>query len=579
MKKRSVLFSFLTLILLSDLYSQGERKTAETDVDRSLRHLMAVRYPEAPESRESLLEIGKCGFRAGLGIVGSWTSMTLAQQSLAKTLIEPPQLQTFVTIGRFRVHFDTSGTNEPALLNSAGQRIAGTARMYVDSVGYYFNEVWSFEIDSLGYSAPPFRAGEDFYDVYVQNLGNSLYGETVPFPENPISLGELPARYTTYIRIHRDFQPFFSRGIEGLKVTAAHEFHHAVQLGSYGFWDNRDVFFYEITSTWMEDVVYDDANDYYQYIKFSTGNPRGHFDSPHRSLNVANGFLEYSRAIWGKFIEKRFSKDVMRRSWEFMRRERSLQAINNALMERHSGLREAYEEFSVWNYFTGNRADSVAFYQEARNYPEIRLRDSLQFQEPVSAFMDNVGTESLGSVYFRVFFNARRTLRGAAIVSKTDMASAGNGQLEAFQYVIANAQSDDSYSRINVGSNSFWAKLTRVAVPSDWGVVHSTDSSVLPTSTSDHKVYPNPLYIPGQHWVRFELPEVTDSAASLYIFSSNLELVHARILQPEGNAIRPSYFTWDGRDGSQRFVASGIYVYVLDVNGRRYSGKLTVLKK
>lgn len=58
---------------------------------------------------------------------------------------------------------------------------------------------------------------------------------------------------------------YYTRGINALKVTLAHEFGHAVQLLSYGLWD-EDIWFYEMTSIWLEEAVFDDVNDYYAYI-------------------------------------------------------------------------------------------------------------------------------------------------------------------------------------------------------------------------------------------------------------------------------------------------------------------------
>jgi len=80
-----------------------------------------------------------------------------------------------------------------------------------------------------------------------------------------ISGTQIPERWTSDIDIDNDFigSKYNAKGIQALRVTAAHEFHHAIQYG-YGWWGER--YPYELTSTWMEDVVYTDVNDYYQYL-------------------------------------------------------------------------------------------------------------------------------------------------------------------------------------------------------------------------------------------------------------------------------------------------------------------------
>ena len=54
--------------------------------------------------------------------------------------------------------------------------------------------------------------------------------------------------------IDNDFTSYFSSGINGARVTVAHEFHHSIQGGNYIF-RPEDTFFYEITSTAMEEFV------------------------------------------------------------------------------------------------------------------------------------------------------------------------------------------------------------------------------------------------------------------------------------------------------------------------------------
>lgn len=539
-----------------------------------INRLERLKNPSGIDSVDSLWsELGKCGFRLSFDVVGIWQSLHLEQQSRIFELLQPTQMQKDTVIGRFRIHYDTTGFDEPALLDNNNQRIPGSARAYIDSVGFYFNQVWSYEMDTLEYTAPPIQLGDLYYNVYVENLGPSLYGETRFFPD-PINPGQTPPRYTTFVRIHNDFQPFFSKGIEGLKVTAAHEFHHAIQVGSYGYWGS-DIYFYEITSTWMEDAVYDDINDYYQYIRTISGMPRGHFDTPHRSLNVANGLIEYSRAIWGKFVEKRFDRSLMRRTWEFMRQQASVAALTMAFSERQSNLREAYNEFAFWNYFTGNRSDTVNFYTEANNYPEIRLEDTLEFLSPLTVFSSPTGSESLGAAYYLLFLNSQRSISTSPIVVKNNIDEAGNGVAERFQYIIRTDGGDDSYVRFQVDNNVYWTKIGGVTNPADWEIllpgVKVISSRVL--------VYPSPFYVGQDPWVRFEVPDENSSEGSIYIFTSGMELTFSENQNLGYSPLRSRFFTWNGRSHNKDLAASGVYFYLLEVNGHQYTGKFVLLRK
>ena len=43
------------------------------------------------------------------------------------------------------------------------------------------------------------------------------------------------------MNIDNDFQ-FFTARVDGLRVTIAHEFFHAIQFGAYGYW-STDLYF------------------------------------------------------------------------------------------------------------------------------------------------------------------------------------------------------------------------------------------------------------------------------------------------------------------------------------------------
>lgn len=513
----------------------------------------------------------KCGLNLTFDVIRSWEYFTAQQREIVSALLSPPQLQSDTVIGKFRIHYDTSGIHEPALLDANGERIPGTFRAYVDSAGRFFNEVWNIQIAGLGYQAPPLLTSPEAYDVYIVNLGSSFYGRTVPHP------GQTPPRYTTYIEIHNDFKGFFSSGVNGLKVTAAHEFHHAIQLGAYGYWGN-DLYFYEITSTWMEDVVYDEVNDYYQYIQGRSGSPRGHFQDPEISFNVSNRIIEYSRAIWGKYVEKRMHRNVMRRTWEHMRIQPSLPSLDLALNEFGSSLREAFIEFSLWNYYTGVRADTVQYYAEGRNYPPIRIRqDSWEFVRPQAVFTGTFGVQGLGTGYYRW-----RELVGidtvyvVPMISNVSIADAGNGISAPFQYIIrTDPPGDDSYTRLEVQENVYWVKLQGSGDPSNWRFVHS----VRQTATADLLVYPNPFQVPEHRWIRFQIPQSPTARATLYVYSSSLELAYRAELNIERSTITPPFVAWDGRTSNGEYASTGVYFYVVAVGDQQHIGKFSVIRK
>jgi hypothetical protein len=345
---------------------------------RSIKHPSVQYLPSDGSTRDR-----KCGFGIQTEVVNRWKEFSAAQQAELSLLMMVPATQADTIAGHFHIFFDTSGPNEPALLDSAKQRIAGTARAYIRNVAQIFNHVWDVEVDQMGYSAPPFESGQSYYNIYVQNI--DAYGDTWT-TDTQINGSDVPPRFRSYIIIDNDYQGFDTPGINGLKVTAAHEFHHAIQIGSYGFWDS-DRYVHELTSTWFEDVVYTEVNDYYNYIpdffnRFSGG----------LSFN-SSAYGGYERCVWAHYLAKRFSPDMMREVWTGMRSQPFLVSMDNVLKEPlwGSNLQTAFAEFTKWTYFTRDHADTVQFFPEGNHYPRFLPLQTTTFY--------NTNSTASGSVY------------------------------------------------------------------------------------------------------------------------------------------------------------------------------------
>ena len=248
-----------------------------------------------PADSPHLLDRAVCGTPVAMDLALNWPRLSKGTREAFASLFQRPSRQRTVTspAGLFKIHFDESGSNAV----SPTDRDSNGVPDYVDEVAVTFDAVWDLQIDQLGYD-PPLSDGDRFFDVYITELApQSVYGWT--WPESFIG-----TTASCYLEIDNDYREviYTSNGLDGLRVTAAHEFFHAVQFAyfadmtSAGWW-------HEITAVWMEDVAYNDVNDYYQYIPFF-------FESPTASLDSDNNFTGFSilaplssRITWTTFSE------------------------------------------------------------------------------------------------------------------------------------------------------------------------------------------------------------------------------------------------------------------------------------
>ncbi|MBI4546517.1 MAG: hypothetical protein HY707_00950 [Ignavibacteriae bacterium] len=577
MMKKLIEYIQVILLLLSQCHS-GYAENGDDQKERleTLVRLVEGTHESGMQSTLASEISAKCGLLLAIEIQQNWQLFTDEQKRRLQSFVTIPVLQKNRVIGHFRVHYDTTGSNEPALLDGDSVRIPNTAEAFIDSVGKYFNEVWDYEIDSLGYEAPPFEVAESFYNIYVEELSQRLlYGET--FPLQPPMNTTQPFLYRTHIRIDNDFLRLYSPGISGLKVTAAHEFHHAIQLGRYGYWGS-DPYFLEITSTWMEDVVYDAVNDYYQYIKTPSGFPRGHFTHPDLSFtfscaSCAEVDVPYSRAIWGKFIEKRFSRDMFLQTWKNIRQVRALQALDQALFSVGSSFREAFLEWTIWNFNTGPNSDTIKYYAEGKNYPRIDTNACIEYMHVDRSFADSI--QAISSVYFPVGILAspsqtcQNSPQMMVIISNLNFAEAYSNQRFSFRYDMSDVGNETFKQLVN----GVYVKLN-VPDPANW-----TSQETVPSIVTDVVVYPNPFFLKENKLLKFRLPNTTQQIASLYIFSSSLDRIYSGDLPViELKPLEPGV-AWNARDETNALIPSGIYFFVLTTNDKTYKGKFSVIRE
>ncbi len=537
----------------------GQNRTASGDERTSSRALLQ----QLATGTAVRAEPEKCGLRAISHALSSRQSLNADARVALKTLLTRPSLQTSALRGNFRIHFDTSGTNAPAMLDASHNRIEGTWAEYVDSVAAIARYVATYEVDTLGYQAPPSDGalgGGPEYDIYIMDLGFE-YGETSP-DDDLIAEG---GRSSTFVTIDNDFifvSPPANRGMPALRVTLAHEYHHAIQIGSYGYWPS-EVYFHEITSVWLEDVVYTEVNDYYNYLFAGWGQ----FAHPEVTF-IANDNIMYSRGIWGQYIAKRFGRDAMRHTWEDIRSMRPLLAIDDALRTFYSSsFRLAFGEWTLWNYYTGRRSNAAAYYPEGANFPEI-VETAVDFTPPSRTVPGAI--EPLSGGYYQVI-ESQDTLTLA--LANIDYASALAATLppQSFTYLLNIEPLDASYYSTGAG---IYFKL-QAANASNWWTWTVVNGVVGVPGNPEGVPFPNPFRSDGTSSVYIPSSAVN---GTLSIFTSNMDLVYSRF-QASTVYFGKRVFSWNGMTSDNTPANSGVYIFALRLDDRTLTGKIVLVRK
>ena len=318
----------------------------------------------------------------------------------AKTLGPRPTYlpETFDSpAGHFKIHYSIADSNvvyQPNVItNSFG------VPDYVYWTAIIADSVYDQIINVMGYPAPltddgyP-EGGDARYDIFLRNLPSSVLGQTWP---DSIDYDGDSTQATSFIEIDNDYSflsRYRNRPLDIVRVTLAHEYFHAVQFGMD--WREADFIpvgqnvlfarpWMEMSAVWMEEILYDHINDYYGYLP-------SFFDSTKRSIEKFSGFADlhpYASVVWPLFLTEYFdNNDMIRVIWEkcgelgygndFLAATQSvidsLSGGNGVDTAGTENWATAFREFSLWNYFTGERAPHAPNgigYQEKQFYPAI----------------------------------------------------------------------------------------------------------------------------------------------------------------------------------------------------------------
>jgi hypothetical protein len=515
----------------------------------------------------------KCATPYLLAVHSRWNLLSPQSKEGLSRVMQRPVLQTSTVSpsGRFRIHYDTTGVNQPALI-AAGQDVPNTMNAYIDSVSKVLDYVWIYEIDTLGYDPPPpdgIEGGGPEFDVYVEDLGPGEFGYTDWLDADAIAT-PYNTRYPTFIVIDNDFLGLRTPGMDGLKVTCAHEFHHAIQIGAYGLWSESDFYFNELTSSWMEDVVYTQVNDYYyDVINYFQGfrDSQG-FPLSFSYYNRAS-FAGYERSIFGHFLAKRYGRDIMREIWTGMRSEPFIESARDDFARHATDWNTEFAQFTYWNYFTADRADTVKFYPEGNHYPRFAPNFSATFSGNSSSIMSGAYVLSSSMFEFRL---PQDTL--TAIAANTDFNAAFNQDNSVKQLEVDLTKGELTIPHIAL-ANGYTVGIS-TAEPNKWRTYYTLASTETDIPKVKLQASPNPFRLSEASQLLLPLNGVVGSKATVFFLSSSLTLQYSGdfdVVNQSGNQfiVVPTYVV-------RLRLTSGVYFVVAKSGGNEYTWKVAVIQ-
>lgn len=516
----------------------------------------------------------KCGFGIISEVKYQFNQFNTNQAKIvAEILSRPDRDKNMVSpSGIFKIHYDTTGVHAPNYYPSVQNNI----QLSVDSLAIALDSSYYYEIEILGYEPPPDDEGEggdDRFDIYISNLGSGYYGYTEYDPRDD-------GRYKSFIVIDNKMD-VPTPGINGARVTAAHEFHHAIQVGSYRPPLEGDSYYFEATSTAMEEFVYDTINDYYFYLPT-------YFRNPERRFTYSVGNTGYDRVIWNIYLKEKFERedndltkgfDIIKKSWEIMRNHQrsAIEAISLALAENGLDMKSSYGDFGAWCYFTSYRSQSGYFFEEAENYPLVKPISYYEYQPPKKIYSMSIQPVANNYMIFDLsYLGVNDTL--VSIITNGDIVSAAGDPYPSIEYtysLMTNPEDgavhivNEYYSKIESDVIEY---LTEVSIFNDQIV----EGSTIERGELEY-VYPQPYSYYKHSDISLAIPvkQSSVSNANLNIYTISMNLVYTG--EHEINTGGRRLVLWDGLNNNSQKLSSGIYIYVTETDGQIQKGKLAII--
>ena len=480
--------------------------------------------------------------------------------------------------GNFIFFYETEGNHAVPLDDQNGSGIPD----YVEHAAFAADSSYRHQVERLGFV--DFLQDEP-YEITFRSIG--FYGQTHT------------SGSTTRITVHNNFENFppnthpEGNQIGALYATIAHEIKHAIQFSTNRIFYrdfNKNSTWLEMDATLMEDVVFHDVNDYYNYLmSYNTDINDWDRNSPHnRSIfgnpqNPTPGL--YWHVTWMIYFEEALGMDFWVDVWDVVKESYSnsnsndqisfLNAIQAVLTERNLTLEQEHIINHLWHLASGPSNSRPGFgFEDRMNYPNASIRNTVNLPPDVPAAISEPHIFSFGAHYYDLM-PSNVALGQPSFSLQSEVDGIGLGVLAYFR-----DGSTDVQLAVNPNSNQqflqttwSWSDLVDLKL-----VVVNTNrnessgyelqvASTIPDEDSISQNYPNPFNPTTR--IEFSLNDTKDVKVEVYdrIGRKVSTLINDRL-----NAGFHSV-TFDGTG-----LASGVYFYRIVTDQQAITKKMVLVK-
>ncbi|MDB5049364.1 MAG: hypothetical protein JWO30_2435 [Fibrobacteres bacterium] len=451
--------------------------------------------------------------------------------------------------------------------------------VYVRKLQEYFEAARAYYIGTLGMLAPVSGVLSVQYSVSasmnrkfpvdVVDVGTAdpdFAGETyaVTYPPNQLSItfeNDFICRTSLDAqgRIHGDsIKSILSGNVVhnyarewemGIKVTAFHEFYHAVQFTyipnprTYHAW-------YEISATGMEERNAGEVDDYLQYLPCVLYN---HATVPLNSTlqGPCTHYPMYGQSIFHQYLSKALDSAFDVRVWEQLNRNGDAlkDGLETAFAKYGQSMASLYPDYAAQLLFSGARfkPSGTLFSPDMARWPDVSL-DSVDMTAANLHKIITLPALTFGILKVKWGPNAAARLLQAKVASGISRIHAGPGgseveHLQETQFILG-APNDGFQEYYLVLPNPSFTEKATIEIKDQDGVFSA---------------FPNPVRTVSPATLFFSQSRGMAFPAQVRIYAEDGSLVNAMVFQSAGQSL-----AWNLKDLDNRSVRPGIYYYRLE---------------